>query len=157
MALAGQPASEQITPAMLKVLASGKWVGPGFDSQGSVTLFHRSETRKFLGEMNIERAAEPLLWRWWWSFPKCKKSVMALCLLNAILGISSHGGKFSCSWCNGPSKLENIRASTPVARLPGCRCQVLLDERLGQCDQALLDFSWARPAGVWSASYPWAP
>ena len=34
------------------------------------------------------------------------KSVMDLCLLNAILGISAHGGKFSCSWCEGPSSLE---------------------------------------------------
>ena len=33
--------------------------------------------------------------------------VMDLCLLNAILGISAHGGKFSCSWCNGPSTLQS--------------------------------------------------
>ena len=35
------------------------------------------------------------------------KVVMDLCLLNAILGISAHGGKFSCSWCDGPSPLQS--------------------------------------------------
>ena len=35
------------------------------------------------------------------------KVVMDLCLLNAILGISAHGGKFSCSWCDGPSTLQS--------------------------------------------------
>ena len=32
--------------------------------------------------------------------------VMDLCLLNAILGISSHGGKYACSFCSGPSTLK---------------------------------------------------
>ena len=35
------------------------------------------------------------------------KVVMDLCLLNAILGISAHGGKFSCSWCDGSSTLQS--------------------------------------------------
>ena len=35
------------------------------------------------------------------------KVVMDLCLLNAILGISAHGGTFSCSWCSGPSTLQS--------------------------------------------------
>ena len=35
------------------------------------------------------------------------KVVMDLCLLNAILGISAHGGKFACSWCDGPSTLQS--------------------------------------------------
>ena len=32
--------------------------------------------------------------------------VMDLCLLNAVLGISSHGGKLLCTFCDGPSTLE---------------------------------------------------
>ena len=36
-----------------------------------------------------------------------KTVVMDLCLLNAILGISSHGGKYACSFCSGPSTLKS--------------------------------------------------
>ena len=32
--------------------------------------------------------------------------VMDLCLLNTILCISSHGGKYACSFCSGPSTLK---------------------------------------------------
>ena len=35
------------------------------------------------------------------------KLVMDLCLLNAVLGISSHGGKYSCAFCDGPSTLQS--------------------------------------------------
>ena len=40
------------------------------------------------------------------------KVMMDLCLLNAILGISSHGGKFSCSFCDGQSTLQSFNLCT---------------------------------------------
>ena len=33
--------------------------------------------------------------------------VMDLCLRNAILSISSHGGKYACSFCSGPCTLKS--------------------------------------------------
>ena len=49
--------------------------------------------------------------RQWWRFPKCTRSLMDLCLLYAIPGTFALGGKFSCSWCDGPNSLEagNLR------------------------------------------------
>ena len=35
------------------------------------------------------------------------KVVMDLCLLNAHTGVSSHGGKYSCAFCDGPSSLQS--------------------------------------------------
>ena len=35
------------------------------------------------------------------------KVVMDLCLLNSMLGISSHGGKYSCAFCEGASVLTS--------------------------------------------------
>ena len=35
------------------------------------------------------------------------KVIMDLCLLNAIIGVSSHGGKYACAFCDGPSTLES--------------------------------------------------
>ena len=35
------------------------------------------------------------------------KVVMDLCLLNAHTGVSSHGGKYSCAFCDGPSTLQS--------------------------------------------------
>ena len=32
---------------------------------------------------------------------------MDLCLLNSILGISSHCGKYACSFCSGPCTLKS--------------------------------------------------
>ena len=33
--------------------------------------------------------------------------VMDLCLLNAIVGISSHGGKYACTFCDGTNVLDS--------------------------------------------------
>ena len=38
--------------------------------------------------------------------------VVDFCLLNAMVGISSHGGKYSCSYCEGPSTLNPGRLRT---------------------------------------------
>ena len=40
------------------------------------------------------------------------KVVMDLCLLNAHTGVSSHGGKFACAFCDGLSTLQSGRLRT---------------------------------------------